>query len=117
MLSGSTRLKSGTAQKMVLNMITTASFVCMGKTYNNLMVDMQPTNLKLRSRAKSIMMTAVSINEEEAEALLKETQYDVKLSIFMYMSGLHKEQAEEILKCHGGFIRKALDSLKEREVL
>src|SRR5690606_37399454 len=77
-LTGSTRLKSGTAQKLVLNMLSTGAMVKIGKVYQNLMVDMQATNIKLVDRACRMVIEATGAGREEAEAVLKQTDYDVK---------------------------------------
>jgi N-acetylmuramic acid 6-phosphate etherase len=112
-ITGSTRLKAGTAQKMVLNMISTASMISIGKTYRNLMVDVQATNKKLFERSKRIIMTVTDASEEAVEDILRETNNSVKLSIFMLLSDLPKETAEYILNENRGFIRKALNSIKK----
>lgn len=112
-ITGSTRLKAGTAQKMVLNMLTTAAMIGIGKTYCNLMVDIQATNKKLIERSKRIIMTVTNVSEEIAEKMLVETNNNVKLSIFMILSNLPKETAVHILNDNKGFIRKALKSIKE----
>lgn len=110
-LTGSTRMKAGTAQKMVLNMLTTGSMIKLGKVYENLMVDVEATNLKLAERCRNIVVEATSIDKAAAARFLEETNFDVKLAIFMIMSGLDKETAEESLNSHKGHIRKALKSL------
>ncbi len=107
-LSGSTRLKSGTAQKMVLNMISTASMVGIGKAYENLMVDVQPTNLKLIERSKRIIMEATDCSYELAEEKLKESDDNVKIAIVMILTNSSKEEATGKLKNANGFISKTL---------
>lgn len=109
-LTGSTRLKSGTAQKLVLNMLTTASMIRLGKSYQNLMVDVKATNAKLVARATRIVMQATDCNKEAATTALKQTDYDVKLSILMILTGLDKDSAEKQLTKQDGFLRKAVDS-------
>ncbi|GAL38003.1 N-acetylmuramic acid 6-phosphate etherase [Vibrio maritimus] len=109
-LTGSTRLKSGTAQKLVLNMLTTASMIRLGKSYQNLMVDVKATNAKLVARATRIVMQATDCNKETATTALKQTDYDVKLSILMILTGLDKVSAEKQLTKQDGFLRKAVDS-------
>ncbi len=86
-LTGSTRLKSGTAQKMVLNMISTGAMVKFGKVYQNLMVDMKATNVKLVDRACRMVVEATGIGREEAETLLKQTDFEVKPAILMALTG------------------------------
>jgi N-acetylmuramic acid 6-phosphate etherase len=110
-IMGSTRMKSGTAQKLVLNMLTTGTMIKLGKVYGNLMVDVQSTNEKLVARAKRIVIIATDVDEETAAKTLHETDYDVKLSIFMIKSKINKDEAKKILNEHKGYIQKALDSL------
>ena len=88
-VTGSTRLKSGTAQKLVLNMLSTGAMIKLGKVYGNLMVDVRATNEKLVERAKKIVCEATGVEREKAENILKETDFDVKLSIFMILSELN----------------------------
>jgi N-acetylmuramic acid 6-phosphate etherase len=112
-IMGSTRMKAGTAQKMVLNMLTTGTMVKLGKVYGNLMVDVQSTNEKLVTRAKRIIMLATGVDITTAEKYLKETEYDVKLSIFMIQTNLNKEKAKKILNDNNGYIQKAIDSINK----
>ena len=105
---GSTRMKAGTVTKMVLNMITTASMVRLGKTYGNLMVDVQPKSAKLRARAKRIVTHIAEVNEEKSSELLHQSDWDVKASIVMAKKGLSLEDAKELLDKHNGFLREAL---------
>jgi len=107
-LAGSTRLKSGTAQKLVLNMLTTASMIRLGKCYQNLMVDLHPTNLKLIARAARIVMLATGCTPEQAQEALKRTDNDVKLAILMTVTGMPLEEAKLALRRAGGFLRKAI---------
>lgn len=107
-ITGSTRMKAGTAEKMVLNMLSTGAMIKLGKVYKNLMVDVKATNLKLEERCKNIVMEATSVDKTVAAKFLEETNFDVKLAIFMIMSGLNKETAEKTLNSHKGHIRKAL---------
>lgn len=113
-ISGSTRMKAGTAQKMVLNMLSTAVMIKLGKVYKNLMVDVNPTNKKLMKRACNIVKLATGADENKIKAVLDETGYSVKLSIMMLKTGLPKDKAEKILKENKGYLRKALESF-ERE--
>lgn len=110
-ITGSTRMKAGSAQKMVLNMLSTVSMIKIGKVYGNLMVDLKPTNLKLLERAKRIVSLATNISKDEAEKYLNETDYDVKLSIFMIESGLDKDSAKNLLEKNDGYISKALQNV------
>ncbi|CAI9398126.1 MULTISPECIES: N-acetylmuramic acid 6-phosphate etherase [Citrobacter] len=107
-LTGSTRLKSGTAQKLVLNMISTGAMVKCGKVYQNLMVDMKATNIKLMDRACRMVVEATGIARAEAQTLLKQTDFDVKPAILMALSGLNADAAREKLATHQGFLRAAL---------
>ncbi len=111
-ITGSTRLKSGTAQKLVLNMLSTGSMIKLGKVYGNLMVDVKATNKKLIERAKKIVCEATGIEKNLAEDILSKTDYDVKLSIFMILSGLSLNDAREKLLENDGYIAKALESIK-----
>ena len=111
-ITGSTRLKSGTAQKLVLNMLSTGSMIKLGKVYGNLMVDVKATNKKLIERAKKIVCEATGIEKNLAEDILLKTDYDVKLSIFMILSGLSLNDAREKLLENDGYIAKALESIK-----
>ena len=110
-VTGSTRLKSGTAQKLVLNMLSTGSMIKMGKVYGNLMVDVKATNEKLVERSKKIVCEATGVSFKEAETVLNETDFDVKLSIFMILSNLEKEKAKVILEMNNGYIAKALKNI------
>lgn len=107
-LTGSTRLKSGTAQKLVLNMLTTASMIRIGKSYQNLMVDVRASNKKLALRAVRIVVQATGCPAEEARSALHETDYNVKLAIMMLLSGLPVTQASKALEEAGGFLREAI---------
>ena len=107
-LTGSSRLKSGTAQKLVLNMLTTASMILMGKCYQNLMVDVQASNEKLKSRAIRIVMQATDCDKALAEETLKQADQNAKLAIMMILSGLERAQAEALLEKHHGKLQLAL---------
>ncbi|WYJ78327.1 N-acetylmuramic acid 6-phosphate etherase 2 [Enterococcus sp. DIV2402] len=107
-LTGSTRLKSGTAQKLVLNMLSTVSMIGIGKVYKNLMVDVRPTNEKLVERAKRIIMQATECSYEVAEAAFEAADENVKLAIVMILTGETKELASEKLLAANGFIRQTL---------
>ena len=107
-LTGSSRLKSGTAQKLVLNMLTTASMILMGKCYQNLMVDVQASNEKLKTRAIRIVMQATDCDKALAEETLKQADQNAKLAIMMILSGLDRAQAEALLEKHHGKLQLAL---------
>lgn len=107
-VTGSTRLKSGTAQKMVLNMISTAVMIKLGKVYHNLMVDVKTTNEKLRARAVSIVCEAAGVTEDEAAAALKECDYSAKTAILMLIAKIGSEEAEKLLEKNDGVLAKCL---------
>ena len=107
-LTGSTRLKAGTAQKLVLNMISTAAMIGIGKVYGNLMVDVQATNEKLIERSKRIIMDAAQINYDMAQHYYDKADGQVKTAIVMSLLDCTKEQAIEKLETAGGFVRKTL---------
>ncbi|MDH4018601.1 MAG: N-acetylmuramic acid 6-phosphate etherase [Xanthomonadales bacterium] len=107
-LSGSTRLKAGTATKMVLNMLTTGAMVRMGKTYSNLMVDLRATNTKLVERATRIVAAAASCTLDEARELLVRCDGEVKTAIVSHSSGVSPDEARARLKSVGGYLRQAL---------
>lgn len=109
-LTGSTRMKAGTAQKLVLNMISTATMIKLGKVYENLMVDMLATNSKLRIRAQEIVRAATSVPGDEAEALLKLADYNLKTAIVMGKLDVDRCTAEKLLAEAHGFVRKAIET-------
>ena len=107
-LTGSSRMKSGTAQKLVLNMLTTASMVLIGKCYQNLMVDVQASNEKLKARALKIVMEATECDNEAAANVLTKANGQVKLAILMQLSGLDALEAQSLLDKSNGKLRQAL---------
>ncbi|EMF8049277.1 N-acetylmuramic acid 6-phosphate etherase [Serratia marcescens] len=107
-LTGSTRLKSGTAQKLVLNMLSTGAMVKLGKVYQNLMVDVKATNVKLVDRACRIVMEATGAERAQAEAALAQTGFEVKPAILMILAGVSAEEAQQRLQRHDGYLRVAL---------
>lgn len=109
-LTGSTRLKSGTAQKLVLNMLTTASMILCGKSYQNLMVDLKASNEKLVTRSIRIVMQATDCDQQTATQALSNADQEVKLAIMMLMTNLSKEAARQLLKQHQGHLRQAISS-------
>jgi N-acetylmuramic acid 6-phosphate etherase len=113
-IMGSTRMKSGTAQKMVLNMITTGAMIRQGKIYENVMVDLMLTNKKLEERAKRILMIFSDVEYETAEMLLKEANGHVKTALLMALGNLNVDEAKKLLKQNGGFVRKALLGINEQ---
>ncbi|MEG0773038.1 N-acetylmuramic acid 6-phosphate etherase [Clostridium sp.] len=110
-IMGSTRMKAGTAQKMVLNMLSTGAMIKLGKVYGNLMVDVQPSNEKLRVRARRIVNLATGAADEMITNILEETGYNVKLSIFMIETGLSLVDAKKLLEMHRGYIVKAIEDV------
>jgi len=107
-LSGSTRMKAGTATKLVLNMITTTAMIKIGKVYDNLMVDVKPTNEKLVDRATKIISEISGCDYEKSNELLKDANNNVKLAIIMATKDVDYEKASEILEKNKGFIREDL---------
>ena len=112
-LAGSTRLKSGTAQKMVLNMISTGAMMEIGKTYGNLMVDVQATNQKLKSRAVGIVRQVTGASRERAEEALAQSGGSAKVAIVVVQTGATPDEARQRLLRAGGFLRRALSDDKE----
>ncbi|MDA3131200.1 N-acetylmuramic acid 6-phosphate etherase [Atlantibacter subterranea] len=107
-VTGSTRLKAGTAQKLVLNMITTGAMIRSGKVYSNLMVDVEATNAKLIERQISIVMDATDCDRDTAQAALQQCNRHCKTAIVMVLTGLDAAQAGAVLEQNNGFIRLAL---------
>jgi N-acetylmuramic acid 6-phosphate etherase len=107
-IAGSTRLKAGTAQKMVLNMLSTGTMILLGKTFGNLMVDLRATNSKLRRRAVRIVQTATGLDEHAASALLHSSSGDAKTAIVAARAGIAPDLARERLAAAGGSVRAAL---------
>lgn len=104
-LTGSTRLKAGTAQKLILNMISTGAMVGIGKVYENLMIDVKPTNKKLKQRAVNMIQEVLQTTDEDSEKLFKQSDEQVKVAIVMGMHDISKEEALERLKQAKGFVR------------
>jgi N-acetylmuramic acid 6-phosphate etherase len=107
-IAGSTRMKAGTATKLVLNMLTTGSFIRLGYVYGNLMVNVQPKNSKLVDRARRIVAAAAGVSTEEAAQAFDAAGRDVKTAIVMLRSGASREEAQERLRAASGRIREAL---------
>ncbi|GER81389.1 N-acetylmuramic acid 6-phosphate etherase [Thermogemmatispora aurantia] len=110
-ITGSTRMKAGTAQKMVLNMLSTGTMILLGKTYGNLMVDVQATNYKLQQRALRIVQLTTGLERSAAEELLAQANGEVKTAIVCARSGLDPQSARQRLAEHGFILRATLDSL------
>ena len=105
-VTGSTRMKAGTATKLVLNMITTGAMIRLGKTYGNLMVDLRATNNKLIDRSQRIVMEVCGVSRDEATRLLDRAGKSVKLAIVMQKKGVEREEAERLLAQNGGVVRR-----------
>jgi N-acetylmuramic acid 6-phosphate etherase len=108
-ISGSTRMKAGTAQKMVLNMISTTVMIKLGKVYNNLMVDVKASNFKLQQRSIFIFTEITDASKEIAQEYLSKTQYNVKLACLMYLKNINIFEAKKLLKKYNGFLKMALN--------
>jgi N-acetylmuramic acid 6-phosphate etherase len=107
-VTGSTRMKAGTATKLVLNTITTGAMIRMGKTFGNLMIDLRATNEKLRDRSARIVMEVCDVDRAEAQALIQRAGGVVKLAIVMHFLGVDRPAAERALDAAGGIVRKAI---------
>ena len=110
-ITGSTRMKAGTAQKMVLNMLTTASMVKIGKVYKNLMIDVKPTNIKLKDRAARIVSEITGTEKETSLNVLNENGYNLKEAILQIKYNMPFEKAQNILKENNGILRKVFEKL------
>jgi N-acetylmuramic acid 6-phosphate etherase len=110
-ITGSTRMKAGTATKLVLNTLTTASMIKMGKVYENLMVDLQVKNEKLKDRAERIIMTITDLDRDSAQKLLAKAKGNVKTAIVMHKMQIDYEDAKKKLNECEGFVRKVLSNL------
>lgn len=113
-ITGSTRMKAATAHKLILNMITTASMIKVGKVYENLMVDLKVSNHKLLERAKNIVCTITGITNQEAETVLKKTNYQVKPAIVMVKTEVSFSEANQLLQQADGFVRRAIELALQR---
>jgi N-acetylmuramic acid 6-phosphate etherase len=105
-VTGSTRMKAGTATKLVLNTITTGAMIRLGKTYGNLMVDLRATNNKLIDRSQRIVMEVTGVSRDEAAKLLERADKSVKLAIVMQKKGVSRKEAEKLLADNGGVVRR-----------
>jgi N-acetylmuramic acid 6-phosphate etherase len=113
-IMGSTRMKSGTAQKLVLNMITTAAMIRLGKVYENMMIDLQLTNQKLRERAKRVVMTITGIEYEAAAKHLEMADGQVKTALVMIKANISKNEALDRLRKADGFVRSAIENIQRK---
>ncbi len=110
-LTGSTRMKAGTAQKMILNMISTTAMIKLGKIYDNMMVDLVASNQKLQKRAERILEELTEATKENIKETLIQTSYQVKLALVILKAGISKEKAIRLLGRNEGSVRKTLESL------
>ena len=108
-IMGSTRMKSGTAQKLVLNMLTTASMIRLGKVYENMMIDLQMTNKKLVERSKRIVMTVTGVDYDKAADVLKKADGHVKTALVMIKADVSAAEARKRLKKTDGFVKRAIE--------
>jgi N-acetylmuramic acid 6-phosphate etherase len=107
-VTGSTRLKAGTATKMILNMITTGAMIRLGKTYGNLMIDLRATNAKLVDRSERIVSEVSAVSREQARALLERAGGSVKLAVVMHALGIERDEAQQRLDASGGIVRRVI---------
>jgi N-acetylmuramic acid 6-phosphate etherase len=115
-VTGSTRMKAGTAQKMVLNMISTGTMIRLGKVYGNLMVDLRPTNVKLVDRACRIIMEVADCAYETAKTALNEADGQVKTAVLMVLKDMNAEEAREKLVEYGGRLGEVLAAGKKCDI-
>lgn len=108
-VTGSTRMKAGTAQKMVLNMLTTATFIKLGKVYGNLMVDVRASNVKLQDRARRILQRAAGVDTDTAAHALEAAGNDVKTALVSLLAGVDVQEAARRLKAARGYVRRAIE--------
>jgi len=109
-IGGSSRMKAGTAQKMVLNMLSTAAMIKLGFVYGNLMSNLRATNEKLRSRACAIISEEAGIDRAEASRIFEASRGDLRVALVMARTGVSSDEAQRILESHGGSVRRALDA-------
>ncbi|MFN3467916.1 MAG: N-acetylmuramic acid 6-phosphate etherase, partial [Candidatus Brocadiales bacterium] len=108
-ITGSTRMKAGTATKLVLNTITTGAMIKMGRVYGNLMIDLRATNNKLADRAERIVMEVTGLSRGDSRGLLKKAHGQVKTALLMHLRRLSYREARRRLLLSGGFLRKAIN--------
>jgi N-acetylmuramic acid 6-phosphate etherase len=110
-IAGSSRMKAGTAQKMILNMLSTATMIRLGLVYSNLMSNLKATNEKLRRRAVAILAEETGMSAEESVRLFESSGHDLRLALLMKRAAISKGEAEALLRQHGNSVRRAIDSL------
>lgn len=113
-IAGSSRMKAGTAQKMILNMISTASMIRLGLVYSNLMSNLKATNEKLRRRACAILAEETGLDREAAKRLFDDAGHDLRIALLIAQSSLSRDEAEELLKRHNNSVRRAMDEIAAR---
>jgi N-acetylmuramic acid 6-phosphate etherase len=111
-IAGSSRMKAGTAQKMILNMLSTASMIKLGLVYSNLMSNLKATNEKLRRRARAILSEETGLGAEEAARVFEEAGEDLRVALLMARSAISPADAKRLLESSGGSVRRAIDSLE-----
>ncbi|MEM2050094.1 MAG: N-acetylmuramic acid 6-phosphate etherase [Thermoproteota archaeon] len=112
-IAGSTRMKAGTAEKMVLNMISTVSMVRIGKVYTNLMIDIKPLSVKLRSRARRLLRFFAGVSSEEAEEIYRRSKYDLKVALVMALAKVDANDARKALRKSQGLVWRAIRLIRE----
>ncbi|MBO3798685.1 MAG: N-acetylmuramic acid 6-phosphate etherase [Candidatus Brockarchaeota archaeon] len=112
-IAGSTRMKAGTAEKMVLNMISTVSMVRIGKVYTNLMIDIKPLSVKLRSRARRLLRFFAGVSSEEAEEIYRRSKYDLKVALVMALARVEANDARKALRKSQGLVWRAIRLIQE----
>jgi N-acetylmuramic acid 6-phosphate etherase len=112
-IAGSSRMKAGTAEKMILNMLSTATMIKLGLVYSNLMSNLQATNEKLRRRARAILAEETGINADEAARVFEESGDDLRVALMMARSNLSPDEVRRLLESHGGSVRQALDAFQD----
>ena len=113
-IAGSSRMKAGTAQKMILNMLSTATMIKLGWVYSNLMSNLRATNDKLRRRACAILSEETGLSDEEAARTFQTAAGDLRIALLMAQANLSREEAQRLLDSHGGSVRNALDSVRNK---
>lgn len=114
-ISGSTRMKAGTAQKLILNMLTTSSMVKIGKVYKNYMIDVKPTNIKLKNRAVKIVAKIAETSEDKALSVLQENDFKIKPAILFLKHNIAKQEAEKLLEENNGILRKVFEKIEKEK--
>lgn len=114
-ISGSTRMKAGTAQKLILNMLTTSSMVKIGKVYKNYMIDVRPTNIKLKNRAVKIVAKIAETSEDKALSVLQENDFKIKPAILYLKLNIEEQEAEKLLEENNGILRKVFEKIEKEK--